>query len=52
MKTGDEYDAFTGWKRYLHWRPGERKRIKRGYNRRARRLAKLEIACDRAVCAN
>ncbi len=49
MKTGDEYDAFTWWKRYCHWRPGERKRIKRGYNRRARRLAKMEIAYDRAV---
>jgi len=43
MKTGDEYDALARWKRYLHWRPGERKRIKRGYNRRARRLARADL---------
>lgn len=46
MKTGDEYDALTGWKRYLYWRPGERKRIKRGYNRRARRLAKVDLEAE------
>ena len=27
---GDEHDAFTGWRRVLSFRPGERKRIKRG----------------------
>ncbi len=43
LKTGDEYDALTGWKRYKGWRPGVRKGIKRGYNRRARRMAKMEI---------
>ena len=24
----DEQSAFTGWRRVLHWRPGERKAIK------------------------
>jgi len=43
MNSGDEYDALTRWKRYVHWRPGERKRIKRRYNRRARRLAKADL---------
>lgn len=42
MRGGDEYDALTRWKRYLHWRSGERKRIKRGYNRRQRRALRIE----------
>jgi len=41
MKGGDEYDGLTKWKKYLHWRPGERKRIKRRYNKRARRAGRL-----------
>lgn len=40
MKTADEYDALTRWRHFLHWRAGERKRIKRGYNRRERRTTK------------
>jgi hypothetical protein len=44
MKGGDEYDALTRWKRFLRWRPGERKAIKRGYNKRARRVARERIA--------
>ena len=40
MKGGDEYDALSPWKRYYHWQPGERKRIKRGYNKRQRKAAK------------
>jgi len=40
MIDGDEYDAMTGWRRLLHWRPGERKAIKRKYNRRVRREAR------------
>jgi hypothetical protein len=41
MTSGDEFDAFTGWRRVLSWRAGERKAIKRRYNRRARRVAKV-----------
>lgn len=40
IKDADEQDALTGWKKYLHWRPGERKKVKRKANRRERREAK------------
>jgi hypothetical protein len=36
----DEYDALTPWKRFLRWRSGQRKKIKKRYNRRERRLLK------------
>ena len=36
MISGDEYDALTKWKRHIKWRAGERKRIKRRYNKRDR----------------
>lgn len=42
MINGDEYDALTQWKRFLHWRPGERKAIKRRYNKRVRRRGREE----------
>lgn len=38
---GDEYDAFTGWRRVCIWRAGERAKIKRAFRRRVRRLAKM-----------
>jgi hypothetical protein len=38
MKSGDEYDALTSWRKVLHWRAGERARIKRHYRRRERRI--------------
>ena len=41
MVGGDEYDAFTGWRRVCIWRAGERARIKRAFRRRVRRLAKM-----------
>jgi hypothetical protein len=37
LRNGDEEDALTAWKRYVRWAPGERRRIKRGFNRRQRR---------------
>lgn len=37
LKGGDEYDALTKAKKYYHWKPGERKKIKRGYNKRFRK---------------
>jgi hypothetical protein len=43
MRGAIEYDALTKWKRYLYWRPGERKLIKRGYNKRVRKLAKEKL---------
>ena len=36
MVSGDEVDAFTRWRKYLHSRPGKWKRIKRKFNRRVR----------------
>jgi hypothetical protein len=40
LKTGDEYDALTKAKRSHIWRAGDRKAIKRSYNRRVRRELK------------
>ena len=37
LKSGDEYDALTKAKKFYHWKPGERKKIKRGYNKRLRK---------------
>lgn len=42
-KSGDEYDAVSGWRRSLFWRPGERKAIKRWLGRRYRHEAKHAI---------
>lgn len=43
MRTGDEYDALTGWRRLLHWRAGERAKVKRLYRRRERRVLNREV---------
>ena len=43
MKSADEYDAFTGWRRLLSWRSGQIAKIKRRYNKRARKWAKKEM---------
>lgn len=37
LSGGDEYDALTRWRRIMSWRAGDRKAIKRRYNRRVRR---------------
>jgi len=40
MISGDEFDALSKKaKNYYHWKPGERKKIKRGYNKRLRKCA-------------
>ena len=39
LKGGDEYDALTKAKKYYHWKPGERKKIKRRYNKRFRKCS-------------
>ncbi len=46
MKTGDEYDALTRWRRFLHWRAGDRKDIKRGFRRRVRRAVRRLLRKD------
>jgi len=48
LVSGDEQDALTGWRKYLHWRPGQRKLIKRFHRHRIRRWWKRKIhgGCD------
>ena len=36
-QDGDEYDFLTWCKKYFSFRPGERKRLKRKYNKRLRK---------------
>ena len=43
MISGDEYDALTRWRKNLHWHAKARRSTKRGYNRRCRRMASLNI---------
>ncbi len=38
-----EMDALTPWKSYHSWHPGERKKIKRRFNKRQRKAAKTEL---------
>lgn len=37
---GDEWDAFTGWRKVMIWRAGQRKRAKERSHRRDRRAAR------------
>lgn len=48
MVGGAEQDAFSGWRRFIRFRPGERALIKRKANRRERRSARqaLEVPND------
>ena len=40
LQGGDEYDALTPAKKYTIWKPGQRKRIKKRYNKRLRKFLK------------
>jgi hypothetical protein len=42
MRGGDEFDAFSRWRRLLRWRPGQRKKLKKGYAKRLRKWLRLE----------
>ena len=44
LKSGDEWDGLTRARHWHIWRAGDRKAIKRGYNRRQRRIIKAELA--------
>lgn len=44
MVDGDEHDALTRWKKYLHWRAGQRGRIKKKYNRRERKQTRQQLS--------
>ena len=41
--TADEWDAFTGWRKFLNWKPGQRKRIKRTSHQIDRRKAAKDL---------
>ena len=42
LNSGDEQDALTPWRHYLGFKAGERKSIKKRYNKRLRRFLKKE----------
>lgn len=44
MTSGIEVDVFTGWRRYYRFRPGVIRRVKRGYNKRQRKGARMTAA--------
>ena len=50
MTSGDEQDALTPADHHLHWKPGERKKIKQKYSRRQRAALKQEVMTETA-CA-
>ena len=45
IKTADEQDAYTGWRKYFIYlnRPGAVKKVKKSTHRRERREGKKEI---------
>ena len=51
LKTGDEWDVVTGWRKYLCWtqRPGACHKVKRRLRRRLRREGKMEIRDERDI---
>jgi capsid portal protein len=40
MKGGDEYDGLTKARRFMLWKSGQLKKIKRAYNKRFRKHIK------------
>jgi hypothetical protein len=40
LKGGDEYDALSKARKFLHWKAGQLKKIKRAYNKRFRKHLK------------
>lgn len=42
LRGGDEQDAFTGYRRLLNWRPGDRKKLKKQYAKRLRKWLQRE----------
>lgn len=43
LSGGAEYDALTKARRFYQWRPGVVKAIKRGYNKRFRKVGKESL---------
>jgi len=44
MVSGDEYDAFTDWRKVMTFKAGDRRRVKNAYRRRCRRHDQKLIA--------
>lgn len=40
LRNGDEEDALTGWRKVLNFKPGQRKKEKKKYNKRLRKFFK------------
>jgi hypothetical protein len=49
LNSGDEVDAVGSHRHDHHWRPGERKAIKRQLGKRARRRARLALGVSLAA---
>lgn len=52
---GDEEDVLSGWRKVLHFRSGECKKVKRKYNKRLRKHANrnaFDIAVDYVMDKN
>lgn len=43
LKSGDEYDVFTGWRHVIRWKQGQIRRIKRRYHKRVRKAIKERL---------
>lgn len=43
MIDGDEIDGLTKWKRHVRFRPGERKWLKRKFNKRVRQWVRNQM---------
>jgi len=43
MVGGAEFDAFTRWRRFLHWKPGMRRWIKRHFWKRIRQHTRQQL---------
>ena len=51
LRGGDEHDAFSGWRRLLRWRAGQRRAIKQAHNQRLRKQARLDVPRELASMA-
>lgn len=43
IRSWEEQDAYTGWRRVMFWQKGELKKIKRRTHKKERREGKAEI---------
>lgn len=46
MVGGDEDDALSGWRKVLHFYPGQRKKAKRKFNKRIRQQYRFRNICN------